>query len=380
MGLAVPTAKGIPSRSVVMSSSWPHALPWATTPPMEKELLESETPNDVSQATAAQMRFRQLLLSVAAALAVGAFVFVAATSASPAERAGGSGQIASSVASASDRMAFADRTDATAEEPTAATPVTAQAPVEPASEEGPTLVWQEEFDTFNSAIWKPEHSTYGDGNNELQCYRPGNVEVRDGTLVLRARTETYTCPNGSTRNVTSGMVRGAVHFEYGQRIEFRVKMNPVDPDDQRGLWPALWASGWNGGSWPNGGEFDWLEFVGTTPNRTSHGVHYADQSGEHRHTSKAVDLGEKFSDRWHTVAFDWTDDLIWYLDGSEVQRLNAASIGASGNPFSPDAQPLTEIKLNLALGGTWPGPLGPTTLDADGSTNVAIDYVRVFDL
>ncbi len=244
----------------------------------------------------------------------------------------------------------------------------------------PQLVWQDEFTTLDTTTWRPEHSTYGDGNNELQCYRPQNVSVQDGSLVLTAKKENYTCPNGSVRNATSGMVRGAVHFEYGQRIEFRVKVNPADEDDQRGLWPALWASSWNGGGWPTGGEFDWLEYVGTTPNRANHAIHFADSTGKHRHVSKAIDLNEKFSDTWHTIGFDWTDELVWYLDGEEVQRLDPKAIGAKGSPFGPNARPVTQIKLNFALGGNWPGPLGPTTLDAEGNTNFAIDYVRIYDL
>ncbi|MDH4280112.1 MAG: hypothetical protein OEW83_18735, partial [Acidimicrobiia bacterium] len=68
----------------------------------------------------------------------------------------------------------------------------------------PTLVWADEFDSFDGTVWRREHSTYGDGNGELQCYRPENVAVAGGALILRARTENYTCPNGSTRDVTSG--------------------------------------------------------------------------------------------------------------------------------------------------------------------------------
>ena len=245
---------------------------------------------------------------------------------------------------------------------------------------GPTLVWAEEFDTFDSSVWRREHSTYGDGNGELQCYRPENVSVRDGALILRAKVETYTCPNGSTRQVTSGMVRGTVDFDHGQRIEFRVKVNPRDPDDQRGLWPALWASSWNGGGWPRGGEVDWLEYVGKDPTRAHHTIHYLDPDGRRAKMPKAVDLDERFSDSWHVVAFDWTDDLVWYLDGREVQRITAAEVNALDNPFLESSNSITQIKLNLALGGSWGGALGPTTVDAAGTTNFAVDYVRIYNL
>ena len=251
---------------------------------------------------------------------------------------------------------------------------------EPEPQTDAELVWAEEFNTLNPDVWHREHSTYGDGNKELQCYRPENVDVRNGTLVLTAKRETYTCPNGSTREVTSGMVRGKVDFDHGQRIEFRVKVNPNNPDDQRGLWPALWASSWNGGGWPNGGEFDWLEYVGKEPTRTHYTIHYADTDGGKAKMPKAVDIGERFSDRWHTVTFDWGDDLVWYLDGVEVQRIVAADVDAWNNPFLESANAVTQIKLNFALGGTWGGVLGPDTIDAAGSTTFMIDYVRIYDL
>ncbi len=244
----------------------------------------------------------------------------------------------------------------------------------------PTLVWSDDFNSFDSDVWRKEHSTYGDGNNELQCYRPANVNVHNGALVLTAKRETYTCPNGSTREVTSGMVRGKVNFDYGQRIEFRVKVNPNNPDDQRGLWPALWASSWNGGGWPNGGEFDWLEYVGKEPTKSHFTIHYAKPDGGKDKMPKAVEMGERFSDQWRTIAFDWTDDLVWYLDGVEVQRITAADVDANNNPFLESANAVTQIKLNFALGGSWGGALGPDTIDADGNTTFVIDYVRIYDL
>lgn len=116
------------------------------------------------------------------------------------------------------------------------------------------VVWEENFDRLDLTRWIVEHSTYGDGGNQLQCYRPENVSVRDGKLILRAVHETYTCPNGSTRRVTSGMVRSiGLYLAPGQVLEFRMKLTPADEDNQEGLWPAIWASGW-AGKWPYGGE------------------------------------------------------------------------------------------------------------------------------
>lgn len=44
------------------------------------------------------------------------------------------------------------------------------------------LVFAEEFDSFDATRWTKEHSTYGDGNAELQCYTPQQVSVASGNF------------------------------------------------------------------------------------------------------------------------------------------------------------------------------------------------------
>ena len=258
------------------------------------------------------------------------------------------------------------------------------APLEPdpAVVTGPpagTVIWEDHFDRLDTSTWSLEHSTYGDGNRELQCYRPENVSVRDGALVLAARTETAVCPGGSVREVSSGMVRSqGVDFSPGQAIEFRVKLTPADPDDQGGLWPAVWASSW-AGSWPRGGELDWLEVMtAEDPTRAMFSLHYAGPDGRHRLQNRGVSGGEDFSAAWHTVRFDYGLDgrLRWYLDG----RLAFAVDGADtlqGYP-APFDRTIGEIKINLALGGT-PGPLAPGAVGTTGAT-FAVDYIRILQL
>ena len=240
------------------------------------------------------------------------------------------------------------------------------------------LVWEEHFNTFDAGRWQVEHSTYGDGNGERQCYRPENVRVAGGRLILTARSETYTCPNGSTRTVTSGMVRSrGLTFSPGQTIEFRVKLTPPDPGNQAGLWPAVWSSGW-AGSWPRGGELDYLEVMtAEDARRAVFSLHYADSSGGHELQNKAVPMSEYFSDRWHTVRFDYgrNGDLRWFLDGTRVFSVSAADT-AQGYP-APFDRTIGEIKINLAVGGS-PGPLASGALGADGAT-FEVDYIKVFN-
>src|SRR3546814_15820336 len=69
------------------------------------------------------------------------------------------------------------------------TPTTAPAPgPQPTpAPAGWRLVWSDEFDgsAVDTSVWKPYHSTYGDGNRELQCLTPGNGKI--GRASCRAR-------------------------------------------------------------------------------------------------------------------------------------------------------------------------------------------------
>lgn len=242
------------------------------------------------------------------------------------------------------------------------------------------IIWEDHFETLDMTRWKLEHSTYGDGNNERQCYRPENVSILNGKLVLRAVRETYTCPNGSTRTVTSGMVRSqGLNVEPGQAIEFRVKLTPADSQNQEGLWPAVWASGWAGGGWPLGGEIDWLEVMtANSPRRSVYTVHYQEADGGHGKTGNEIYGQDNFSDAWHTVRFDYGVGgiLTWYLDGVQVHQVTDAST-MQGWP-SPFNEATKEIKINLALGGN-PGPLNDAALGEAGAT-FEIDFIKVVTL
>jgi len=243
------------------------------------------------------------------------------------------------------------------------------------------LVFAEEFTNLDSGQWSKEHSTYGDGNNELQCYTPQQVSVSSGKLILRAEKRIETCPNQPAgdppRDYTSGMVRSSgITFSPGQYIEYRVKLTPADNANQAGLWPAFWASGWAGGGWPLAGEWDGLEVMtAQDPTRASFNLHFQKPDGTHGHVPKHIFLDENFSAAWHTLGFRYGDDgvMIWYLDGEVVYEVNWADT-QQGWP-APFNQTMTQLKINLALGGN-PGALQDEALPA----TYEIDYVRIFDL
>ena len=243
-----------------------------------------------------------------------------------------------------------------------------------------TLLFEDNFDRLNPSTWAVEHSTYGDGNNELQCYRPENVWVAGGKLILRAKTETYTCPGGSTRRVTSGMVRSrGVTFAPGQAVEFRVKLTPNNDSDQGGLWPAVWSSGFGSGGWPQSGEIDFLEVMtANNPKRSVYSIHYAKPGGSHGVTNRPVVGATNFSAQWHVVRFEYgvNGRLVWFLDGQQVHRVDSTAT-LQGYP-SPFDLPIREIKVNLALGGR-PGPLAAGAVGTGGAT-FEMDYLRIYSM
>ena len=159
-----------------------------------------------------------------------------------------------------------------------------------------SLVWSEEFggSSLDTRVWKPYHSTYGDGNNELACLTPGNVSVSGGSLKLTARREKLTCPNGSTRQFSSGFLgtreTGTYFPRYG-RFEIRAKV----PHAQ-GLWPAFWLRHRNGSGVA---EVDVMEyFHSQVPGKTTQTLHLDGRSNVSKRTTFVE--SPTSSPGWHT--------------------------------------------------------------------------------
>lgn len=243
---------------------------------------------------------------------------------------------------------------------------------------GYELVWRDEFvgQRLDAATWNVENSTFGDGNDELQCYTPDNVSVdaETGVLVLSARAESVTCPNGDVRSFSSGKVttEDLATWTYGW-FEVRARV----PEGQ-GLWPAIWLSPNDSvyGDWPASGEIDLLEVRGQRPDTARVNLHYLGPDLRRAQSPLDVDAtpGRGFADTFHTFAVQWEPDRItWYVDGLRVHEVTAwpSPVGPAPAPFDQDFF----IRLNLAVGGTFPG-------DPDGSTpwpaEYVIDWVRVY--
>lgn len=244
---------------------------------------------------------------------------------------------------------------------------------------GWTLIWSDEFDGSNGSgvdpqKWTLETGGGGWGNNELEYYtnRLQNAYLENGDLVIKAIRETYTGPDGVTRNYTSARLKTQGKFmqAYG-RFEARIKI----PYGQ-GLWPAFWMLGSDISQvgWPQCGEIDIMENIGREPSTvhgTIHGPGYSGGAGIG--APYTLPNGERFADAYHVYAIEWEPKAIrWYVDGTLYKTVTLNDLPASTNwvfnhPFF--------LLLNVAVGGSWPGSPDASTIFPQV---MSVDYVRVY--
>jgi len=256
----------------------------------------------------------------------------------------------------------------------------------PPSPAGWHLAWSDEFngESLDRSNWNVENnSTYGEGNKELACLmdRQENVIVSGGLLTITARraptpiqcgTNDARFPQG--RSYTSAMLttKGKLNFGFGQ-YEIRAKM-PTAQGTSKGLWPAFWMRPQEGGI----GELDILEIIGTgksdpySANHVTQTIHY-DYAPTYPKQGNGYDLpvGD-FADGFHDFLIDWEPGSItWYVDGVETFRRDTATTSWLNSAFVNNFY----LRLNMAVGGNWPG-----SPDADTAfpANYQVDYIRVY--
>lgn len=136
-----------------------------------------------------------------------------------------------------------------------------------AAEPGWKLVWADEFNgrdgsRIDLSKWSIITGGKGFGNKELESYmdRIENLRQVHVNLVIEARREPYTGPDGIARDCTSARIESRGKFEqiYG-RFEARMKLSRG-----KGMWPAFWMLGNDIKSkgWPACGEIDIMENIG----------------------------------------------------------------------------------------------------------------------
>jgi uncharacterized protein (TIGR03437 family) len=230
------------------------------------------------------------------------------------------------------------------------------------------LVWSDEFNgpagsLPNPAYWTYDLGTDCCGNDELETYTNSTANVHlDGQGHLDIHIE-----NPSPGVYTSARIKteGLISFQYGL-VEASIKI----PSGQ-GMWPAFWMLGTDITSvgWPNCGEIDIMENIGSTPATaygSLHGPYSYNETAQYQLSSGAL------ADDFHTYAVVWSaNQITFYVDGNLYETQTDTGPGwvfnQVNNPFF--------IILNAAVGGTWPGSPNSTT---QFPQDMLVDYVRVY--
>ncbi len=248
----------------------------------------------------------------------------------------------------------------------------------------PTPVWSDEFNGAAGTVPDPAKWTYdtgnsGFGNSELECYTGsggGNAYMDgSGNLVIEAKASpNFACPGGTTANYTSARMKtqGLFSQAYG-RIEARIKL----PYGQ-GIWPAFWMLGSNIDTvpWPACGEVDILENVTTAPLGPTTVLSSLHAPGFNTNGTP-VDVGGNVNAAYHIYGMIWAPNMVqFYLDDYTkpfvtytTTNMPQSGTWAFNHPFF--------IILNVAVGGTWPGPPDNTTFA--NPQKMYVDYVRVYN-
>ncbi len=247
---------------------------------------------------------------------------------------------------------------------------------------GWTLVWHDEFDGRRGTRPDPEAWGYdlggeGWGNLEHQTYTDERANAAmdgKGALVITAdRLETpgdggLDCWYGPCFYTSARLLtKGKFEFTYG-RVEARLKL-PTG----RGIWPAFWMLGADIDTvpWPDCGEIDVMENIGSEPDIVHGTVHGPGYSGSGGRGGLYLLKDGAFADDFHVFAIEWEpEEIRWYVDDQEYFSVTPDDVNGPwvfDDPFF--------LILNVAVGGRWPGYPDANTVFPQ---ILQVDYVRVY--
>lgn len=241
------------------------------------------------------------------------------------------------------------------------------------------LVWSDEFEHTglpDPSKWSYDVGGHGWGNKELQNYtdrRKENARVENGVLIIEARRDgSENQPYTSARLVS----KRKGDWTYG-RFEVRAKL-----PSGRGTWPAIWMlptqRSYGAGYWPDNGEIDVMEHVGSDPD-VIHGSAHTKAYHHSINTQKSGKIKlESARSAFNVYAVEWTpEEIRWYANGREFfkfrnERLSNPAADYKQWPFDKPFH----LLLNVAVGGTWGGAHGVD--ESIWPQRMEVDYVRVY--
>ena len=244
------------------------------------------------------------------------------------------------------------------------------------------LVWSDEFNgtSLDMSKWSFDTSRNKLGwyNKELQYYaanRPENLRLENGKLIIELRKDPEAIskfPDWGKQQYSSAKIvtKGKAAFN-GGFAEVSAKLPCA-----RGTWPAIWMLPEGDSPWPDGGEIDILEQVGSQPN-VAHATLHTKLFNHVMHTGRGAEIPVPTAcTAFHRYQLAWTPEAITIgVDDRAYMRVRNDQPGGRGAwPFD---RPFYLI-LNLAMGGDWAAAKGID--DPALPQRMEVDYVRVWQM
>jgi beta-glucanase (GH16 family) len=244
--------------------------------------------------------------------------------------------------------------------------------------------------SLDAFVWDYETDppVQGRDTNQLQTYTNSldNIAVVDDILYIKAQRlqdGTYTSgrlnsrPNGGWypgMALPDGSTAGSVHVEASIQV----------PTPGQGLWPQFWLAPLEDtyGAWPASGEIDVMQARNNMSSITQALQFGSPWPANSKAEVTTAEIAPFLGD-FHTFAADWSADaIVMYVDGRETARFaprttdptNGWYSAGSAAPQAPFDKPFS-IVINLAVGGTWPGPPDAAT---PFPAQMAVQYVHAW--
>ncbi|KAL0942129.1 endo-1,3(4)-beta-glucanase [Colletotrichum truncatum] len=261
--------------------------------------------------------------------------------------------------------------------------------VTPPVVDGMAIIWSETFQ--GNAGSPPRRDTWGialaiDTNNEVQTYTDSswNLQISGGETI-------QLIPRRSSNGVwTSARIetKAAWTPQPGKKLRIQASFRMGENTNKQGIWPAFWMMGdavRNGVEWPLCGELDIFEQVngqlsatGTVHCQQEIGGICNEPSGRGSSTSIPDNGWHTWSLQWDRTSGNWlTESITWMRDGTPFNQLTGADIGDEGIWATLAHMPYY-VLLNVAVGGTLPGPPTDATQDGYGSM-MEVAYLAVYE-
>ena len=244
------------------------------------------------------------------------------------------------------------------------------------------LVWSDEFSgkSLDMSKWSFDTSRNKLGwfNGELQYYaadRHENLRLENGKLIIELRKD----PDAISKFADWGkqqyssakiVTKGKAAFD-GGFVEVSAKLPCA-----RGTWPAIWMLPEGNSPWPDGGEIDILEQVGSQPD-VAHATLHTKLFNHVMHTGRGAETPVPTAcTAFHGYQLAWTQQAITIgVDDRAYMRVRNDQPGGRGAwPFDTPFY----LILNLAMGGDWAAAKGID--DAALPQRMEVDYVRVWQM